>query len=164
MIMYCTKKGKQSFLLYFFIFHKALSHRSEQGIHNVNNFNSLSFAEFINLEMYIAKPMLCQKKSVCLYLVSVNSFYPRYNIINLLSNGTLQAVVFSPGFKHLEETKYIMINLLQWLQHGQRKFSRNTQFCDRAQLMQLNIVTHTKSFLDFRIISCFLYVFMCVMA
>jgi len=66
MIIYDTRKGKY-FLLYFLIFHVALrKHRSVLGIHNINTLNSLSFTENINLEMHIAKPMLCQKKSMSL--------------------------------------------------------------------------------------------------
>lgn len=78
----------------------ALRKRLVLEIHNINTVNSLSFTEIINLEMHIVKTMLCQKKSMSLYLVSINSFYVRYNISYLLPNGTQQAVELSPAFKH----------------------------------------------------------------
>lgn len=45
------------------------------------------------------------------------NIYMSYNICCLLPSGIQQAMEFSPAFKYVKETKYIIINLLQWLQH-----------------------------------------------
>lgn len=58
-----------------------------------------------------------KEKSGNLQLVSINSFYMSYNIFYLLPNGIQQAMEFSPAFKYVKETKYIIISLLQWLQY-----------------------------------------------
>lgn len=86
-------------------------HTSVLGTENVNTVNRLSFTELRNVHRknYVGK----KEKSGNLQLVSINSFYMSYNIFYLLPNGIQQAMEFSPAFKYVKETKYIIISLLQ---------------------------------------------------